>query len=211
MRHYFDTETSGLPQGWQRDYFNYKKFPIMLEYAGVLVDDQHEVMAWDRLIKPPYGFIIGAEATAVHGLTYEKCMDEGVPLNEALDVHWEMTRKAKMHVGFNLDFDHGIIETAMYRAKAEHSYTFTPVERPQQVDLKNYATPLCAIPPTPKMIAAKRMHFKTPTLTEAMLHVCKHDHSGAHRAMPDVRACILLHRTIKELMDDAKLSQQSDG
>lgn len=59
------------------------------------------------------------------------------------------------------------------------------------------ATPLCKLPPTPKMRAAGRNHYKTANLGEAFKHFTGRDLDGAHNAMVDVRACMDVYFAIK--------------
>lgn len=59
------------------------------------------------------------------------------------------------------------------------------------------STPICKIPPTPKMVSAGFNKFKTPNLGEAFRHFMGRDFDNAHSALADVRACIDVYFAIK--------------
>lgn len=201
MKLYFDTETTGIFNGWQRDFANYERFPSVMSFAGVLIDDNwNTVEEYHRFVKLDPGVHIHPKAYETHGISYEKCEEEGIQLEDVLSQFNRMLRDARLAVGYNVDFDLGMMELSYYRARAK-GIDIPRVQLPQVVDLMKYATPICGLPPTEKMKAAGRLHNKSPNLTEAMKIICDHDHSGAHDALADVKACIMLHRKIKEMQD----------
>lgn len=201
MKIYFDTETTGIFSGWQRDFHNHTRFPAIMSFAGVLVDDEwNEVEEYHQFVQLPDEVEIHPKAFETHGISREKCNTLGLPLFQILDKFNLMMSKARLAVGYNIDFDLGMMEISWYRAKAE-GHEIQRCELPQKVDLMKYATPICGLPPTEKMRAAGRLHNKPANLTEAMKIICDYDHSGAHDALADVKACIMLHKRIKEMQD----------
>lgn len=205
MKHYFDTETTGFMRSVEVS--RYQDQPWMLEYCGKLLDDSGLVVEkFCSLIKCDGLLKIPESAQNIHKIKLEECQDTGCSLNMALDAHFEMQRRATMQVGYYIKFDYDILEVACYRAVAEYSWLYPNIPQPQAVDLCDYATNLCCIPATEAMIKARRLGFKRASLIEAMKIICEMDHSNAHRAEPDVDACIALHRKIKEKMDAAKAS-----
>lgn len=201
MKYYLDTETTGVFNGWQRDFSNHRHFPAIQSFAGALVDDEWNIVEeYHTLVQLPDHVEIHPKALEVHGITRERCNAEGVPIFQVLDKHNAMCAKARLVVGFNLDFDLGMLEISWYRAKAE-GYEVPRCELPQVVDLMKYATPICGLPPTEKMKAAGRFQNKPPRLSEAIKIICKQELDGAHDALVDVKGCILLHRAIKEMQD----------
>jgi DNA polymerase-3 subunit epsilon len=60
------------------------------------------------------------------------------------------------------------------------------------------STPLVKLPPTFRMMAAGRFHPKSPTLSEFVRHFLGEEHSDAHDAIADVRACIRIFRHLNQ-------------
>lgn len=202
LKLYFDTETTGIFNGWQRDFHNHAKFPAIMSFAGVLVDDEwNTVDEYHKFVILGEDIQVHPKAEEVHGISWEKCQAEGVELGDVLFVFHQMVEKARLLVGYNTDFDLGMMEISWYRWKAIRGEEIKRVALPQVLDLMKFATPICGLPPTEKMKAAGRFHNKSANLTEAMRIICNHDHSGAHDALADVKACIMLHKKIKEMQD----------
>jgi DNA polymerase-3 subunit epsilon len=61
------------------------------------------------------------------------------------------------------------------------------------------STPILKLPPTAKMIAARRNHHKSANLGEAFKHFTGQELVGAHSAMVDVQACIKVWFAIQDL------------
>jgi DNA polymerase-3 subunit epsilon len=60
------------------------------------------------------------------------------------------------------------------------------------------STPICNLPPTAKMIAARRNHPKTPNLGEAFEFFTGEKLEGAHSALVDVDACMRIYFALKD-------------
>jgi DNA polymerase-3 subunit epsilon len=60
------------------------------------------------------------------------------------------------------------------------------------------STPILKLPPTAKMIAAGRRHYKSANLGEAYRHFTGQELAGAHQAMVDVQACMAVYFAIVE-------------
>lgn len=214
MKHYFDTESTDLFRGKKPyDLSQYRKWPAMAAYCGKLVaEDGTITRSYSQLIKLPKGVYFSSGAAAVNKLTWERCNDEGVLLSEALDAHWEMTKCAKLQVGFCTQFDLDMIHTNCFRAVAECGWVPpSAFEQCDWIDLQKYATSVCALPPTEAMIKAGRLGPKPPKLSEAMQALFGEVHANAHTAEGDVDACILLHRKIKEILDELKREDEAAG
>lgn len=60
------------------------------------------------------------------------------------------------------------------------------------------STPILKLPPTPKMIAARRNHHKSANLGEAFRFFAGRDLDGAHNALVDVNACMAVWFAVKD-------------
>jgi len=183
----FDSETTGLPDFGQPS--EAPQQPHMVEIAWIPYDTETK----DRgpgvrhLIKPE-GWIIPPEMTAIHGISHEQAMDEGIREAEALDQFVYAVTRTDMRIAHNAAFDDRIIRIAYarYRTKDEADVYKA---RPSACTAR-LSTPLVKAPPTEKMIAAGRHHFKTANLTEALLYFTGRSHTGAHSAAADAEACL---------------------
>jgi DNA polymerase-3 subunit epsilon len=182
---FYDTETTGLPLF--NDPSDDPRQPHMVQLAAIMVDmdTRLTIQSMDVIIRPD-GWVITPENTAIHGITHEHAMDIGV--NESvgmamlLDLVGHRTR-----IGHNETFDARIVRIALKR------YINDQIADLWKAGLSEctagMTTKICDLPPTPKMIAAKRNHAKTPNLQEAYTHFFGKAFESAHSAMADVTAC----------------------
>lgn len=168
------------------------------QLAMVLADSNGKPLAkFSSLIKPD-GWTISEGASKVNGLTDEICERTGLMQATVYCLYRKFASMADVIVAHNSAFDKGMmeIEGAYYREKL-------PAMTIQAAEIA-YARPendwyctaksnvdVCKIPPTPKMIAAGRNHYKTPNLEEALQFFCKKSvGKDAHDAMVDTEACL---------------------
>jgi len=194
----YDTETSGLPL------FNEPsedpRQPHIVQLGARLVDleTRKAISTIDVIIKPD-GWTIPAEVAAVHGITTELAGDVGVPENLALQMLMAMWERCDVRIAHNETFDQRIIRIGLKRA------TIAPLMG-RSDDWKagaaectaRMSTSICNLPPTPKMIAARRNHPKTPNLGEAFEFFTGNKLEGAHSALVDVDACLAVYFAIKD-------------
>ena len=186
---YFDVETQGLPLF--REPSDDPRQPHLVQLAATLVgDSDFEVQhSMNRIIKPD-GWTIPEEVAAVHGITTERALDEGVPEKEVLEEFIGLMEKATHRVAFNSTFDARLIRIAMKRFGIGDQDAW---KRFPDTCVMRMATPVCQIPPTGKMMAAGLKHYKNPNLGEAYQIIMGEPLEGAHDAMVDVEATMKLH------------------
>lgn len=176
----FDTETSDLV-----DFklpADHPAQPNMAELAAILFDDDgHEIESWSALIKPN-GWVMGAKASEINRIT-DAMLVNGIPVTEALDRFDAMVARASAQIAFNIRYDDKIIRGARRRHGRPDGFGTVPV-----FCCMKASTPICKLPPTPKMVAKGMTQFKTPNLGEAVKIILEREHTGAHRALDDVRA-----------------------
>lgn len=196
----FDTETSGLPD-WNQP-SDAPQQPHIVQLAAVLIDPatRQHVQAIDLIIKPD-GWVIPDEVAAIHGITTEHAARVGVPERTALDIFMAMHAVAGLRVAHNESFDMRILRIALKRFRDPDDadkWKAAPAECTAKL-----ATPHCQLPPTDKMRAVGRTHFKTPTLGEAYQYFVGEEFIGAHSAMTDVLGCITVYWAIQDLQKAA--------
>lgn len=182
----FDTETTGLPERGMDP--THSRYPHILQIAIALRERSTArlVSAVSLLVRPDGDFEIHPKAQEVHGISREEVEAYGIPAYRALDFFCLLATNVERIVAFNIDYDWGLIQALCWRsnlgeANLPHQPRFCAMRA---------VTPLCALPPTPKMIAAGRGNqYKPPSLQEAFrILVDPAGFDKAHDAFADVSA-----------------------
>ena len=191
---FYDTETTGLPL------FNepseHPAQPHIVQLAACLVDlDTRNTVASMDVIVRPDRWTIPDEIAAIHGITTEMAMDVGVSESLAVGMFQDLWSD-RLRIAHNEQFDARILRIALLRhedaAVADHWKAGTA--RCTQI----MATPIVKAPPTAKMKAAGRNHFKSASLSEAYLHFTGKTLENAHSAMADVQGCMTVFFAIED-------------
>lgn len=177
MPHIFDTETTGLPL-W-KDPSDHPDQPHLVEIASQLYTPAGELVDQFQAIIKPDGWIITPELTAIHGISHEQAMDEGISEAEALDGFLALHARASVRAAHNINFDDRIIRIAISR------YHGKELADSYKESTEKYCT--CNSSRGP--VGLK----KPPTLAEAYKHFTGQDLIEAHRAMPDTQACAKIY------------------
>ena len=191
---FYDTETSGLPLF--NDPSEDPRQPHIVQLGARLVDlDTRVVISTVDLIVQPEGWEIPEEVSAVHGITTERAMDVGVSESLVLGILLDLWERSDHRIGHNETFDARIIRIAQHRYDdaALDAWKAGAAECTARM-----STPICNLPPTAKMIAARRNHPKTPNLGEAFEFFTGENLEGAHSALVDVDACMRIYFAMKD-------------
>ena len=185
----FDSETTGLPL-WDKPSEDPGQ-PHLCQFTAAAFDDQtrEEYDYVDMLIKPD-GWVIPPELTKIHGISHERALAEGEPEINAARQFYRMAKAADRVSGYNIEFDLRIMRIAMKRAGISEPDldVFSAMIKEKKHDVMRLCTPICKLPPTPKMMATGRKSFKNPTLAEAVKGVLGEEMPDAHDARADVMA-----------------------
>ncbi len=185
---FFDTETTGLPvKGGALE-----QQPRIVQLAALLTTDEGEERACFSTLIRPQGWCIPAEAAAIHGISTERALEEGVNLKAALHVLYAWMGCARVQVAHNIRFDAQLLRWDSERAFGRAP---DPASLPPPFCTMDAAAPIVNLPPTPRMVAAGFHRPKAPKLAECIRHFFGEDLAGAHDALVDVRACarVYLH------------------
>lgn len=186
---FYDTETTGIPMSDQPIDDPGQPHIVQLGASLVDVDTRQTISSIDVIVRPD-GWTIPERAAAVHGITTEMTADVGVPEKDAVVMLLEMWKAQRLRIGHNEKFDATILRIACER----HARLCGPAwSRGAAACTAVMATPVLKLPPTERMRAAGRLHFKTPNLGEAYRWVTGQDLVGAHSAMVDVQACATVY------------------
>ena len=187
MKIVYDTETTGLPL-WKLPSGSDGQ-PHMVEIGAALVDSDFNVVEQYEAIIKPEGWEISEMMTAIHGISHERAMDEGVSEREALMHFTDLHDRAGLRIGHNVSFDDRIIRIAMMRyldAETADSFKDSPK--------------FCTMWESKQIVRAPfkgRNGIKNPTLAEAFRFFTGEEIVNAHRAMGDVMSTIAVYRGMK--------------
>lgn len=196
----FDTETTGLPLF--KEPSEHPDQPHIVQLAAVLVDldSRRELASMDVIVRPD-GWTIPAEVAAIHGITTEHAMDVGIPEAQAVDMFMALWR-GRLRIAHNESFDARILRIALkrYVDPRDTNLAIPPSDewkasRAECTQL--LSTPILKLPPTEKMKAAKRFHYKSANLSEAYEFFTGRKLENAHSAMADTRACLEVFYVVK--------------
>ncbi len=207
---FYDTETSGLPLF--NDPSEDPRQPHIVQVAARLVDmDARIAVAGFDLTVRPDGWTIPDEVAKVHGITTERAALIGVNEDTALLALMALWNAAQARIAHNETFDQRIVRIALKRYwQDDKDFMLERWAGGAVRCTANLSTKLCAIPPTPRMVAAGRTHFKTPNLREAHRILVGRDFDGAHSAGADVDACMRVYFAIAD-RQDARSSAANDA
>lgn len=192
---FYDTETTGLPL------FNEPsedpRQPHIVQLAACLVDmDTRRTVASMDVIVMPDGWIIPDNVSAVHGITTEIADECGISESVAVEMFMQLWID-RPRIAHNESFDARILRIALLRHMDEETADHWKAGGAECT--ATMATPICKLPPTPKMLAVGRTHFKTANLGEAYKHFTGKTIENAHSAMADVQACMAVFFAIKDM------------
>ena len=183
---FFDTETSGLPINWKAPASNTKNWPRLVQIAWLVFDKTgNQTDGHDFIIKPE-GFKIPLSAVAVHGITHERAIAEGVPLGQVLIQFSEAINKATFMVAHNINFDAKVVGAEFIRNDIPNRLFQTP-----HLCTMKSSTNYCQIPGP--------YGFKWPSLSELFAKLFGTDFEEAHDATEDVQACAKCFFKLKEI------------
>lgn len=206
---FYDTETTGLPLFNEPS--DHPGQPYITELAAQLcVEATGEVLGSMNALIRPEGWEIPLEIQKLTGITMEMASAYGVPMAFALELFVQLWKNASAgRVAHGDPFDTRLIRIALKRDeifaaeqhRAEDGLLIPFADHwkasPGYCTIVN-STKILNLPPTPKMVAAKRKGPKSPNLAEAYQFFTGRELVGAHRAMNDVEGCKAVYYGIKE-------------
>jgi DNA polymerase III epsilon subunit-like protein len=177
---FFDTETSGLPKTYKADVTDVDNWPRLVQLAYLVQDNKGNDVDFVSSIVRPDGFRIPVEVTAIHGISHDHAVREGLAIGLVLDDFMNSLDSCEMMVAHNIAFDEKIVGAELVRHLGREPVEFS--ERPRCCTMKG-ATDFCALP-------AKRRgtKFKWPKLHELHQKLFGCGFEGAHDAANDIRA-----------------------
>jgi DNA polymerase III subunit epsilon len=172
---FFDTETTGLPRNWKAPITDLNNWPRLVQLAYLLYDSAgNQVTGSDFIIKPD-GFVIPADVSRIHGITHQRALNEGQPLNTVLQHFNLLIEQADCLVAHNLSFDEKIVGCEFLRNGMRNN-----IPSKNRICTMEKSTNFCAIPGP--------YGYKWPKLSELHYKLFKANFEEAHNAAVDITA-----------------------
>lgn len=201
---FYDCETTGLPLFSQPS--EDPRQPHVVQLGALLVDmGTREILEELDEIIVPDGWHVPDDVALIHGITTQFALEVGKPAKDIFGRFLAMwgANEQVVRVGFNEPFDARLVRIAMFRHYDEAAAEAWKAGLAH--DVMKVVTPMCKLPPTEKMIAARRGgQFKQPKLSEAYEHFFGEPLTGAHSALVDARATMRIHFHLEDLQQPAR-------
>lgn len=125
MLYIIDTETNGLPRYFYPKYSNYKDWPRLVSIAYKQESEGCDDPVSEHLIRPD-DFEISPSSTAIHGITQERALEEGISTADAIIKLVDILRADEDPTlcAYNVTFDKGILISECHRHKLEAERLF---------------------------------------------------------------------------------------
>lgn len=196
---FYDVETTGKAD-FNRPHTDPTQ-PRVVQLAALLFDGERQLAALNFIIQPD-GFLIPEEAANIHGITYERAMDEGVNIDFALGAFVNLAALAELQVGHNIDFDRFVMRGELHRARRWDALAELPTYCTMLA-----ATPICKLPARTTRYRGDD-GYKWPRLSEAYEFAFGQPLLDAHNAMADLSATVALYRWLIDLPEARGVSGQ---
>lgn len=174
----FDTETTGLPKSWNAPITDTDNWPRCVQIAWQLHDALGNIIEHNDFLIQPEGYNIPYDSEQIHGISTDLALEQGISLEEGLDLFNAALKKTKFIVGQNVGFDINIMGCEFHRLGVENNLT----ELPLLDTCTEHTAQMCQIP------GGRGGKFKLPTLTELHNHLFGTGFNEAHNATADVEA-----------------------
>jgi len=173
---FFDTETTGLARNWKAPVTDVANWPRIVQLGWVECDEAGAITGESEWIIRPDGYTIPPEASRIHGITMEKAMDIGLPMEQALAAFATAATASAVGVAHNLKFDESVLGAEFIRAGRTN-----PLEKLKRICTMQVSTAYCRI--------EGQYGYKWPTLEELHRRLFDEAPAAAHSASGDARSC----------------------
>lgn len=176
MNFIFDVETTGLPK--KRGLAHYEDPKVfdsarLLSISWIIIHNDTPIEQSYYIVKPE-DFKISKESIAIHGITKEHAMKEGVSMTTVLEVLNKSIERCKNIISHNIEFDVSIILSEFHRMGMKDAV--------ETVKSKNK---ICTMKKGRELMGIK----KFPKLAELYKHLYGEEITNAHDAQYDTLYC----------------------
>ena len=197
----FDTETTGLPAGYNSPLTDLSKWPYIVQLSFIVFDTlKKEILDYtDHIIKLDPDVLITPESVAIHQITMERSQMSGIPIKQALREFNAVMQDVDLVVGHNIQFDKNLLTVEFNRNKIKNSLYRDGHPVPEFCTMKK-TVGLCKLPFVNSPTA---MGYKWPTLSELHSYLFNTNPRGTHNAITDVMICLRCYVYLQHKYDIA--------
>lgn len=118
----FDTETTGLPDGYKVPYQQSSRWPHIVQFSFILYDlEKNKIInESDFIIDIPDTVVISPKSIEIHGITREISDKQGFDIKDILEIFQVCINAADYVVAHNINFDRNMVLAECYRNKLYH-------------------------------------------------------------------------------------------
>jgi DNA polymerase-3 subunit epsilon len=194
----YDTETTGIHYGFKSRSPADPHHPHLVQVSALVLDREtdHVSQSLTFIVKPE-GWDIPDEATAVHGITTEQALDEGLPEKLVLETLLELWSGGEtlplQRVSHNAPFDRNVIATAIAR-----HYSLQDFNNYELFNSWMSGRDFCTMRESKSIVGARNVKgaLKFPTLAETYQHFFGETFDKAHTANADCVAHMNIYRML---------------
>lgn len=173
----FDTETTGRIENWKAPITEVNAFPRVVQLAWQLHDENGDLIEVKNYIIKPDGYTIPFNAEKIHGISTDRALKTGVPIDFVMDEFKKALEKTEFAVGHNVEFDTKVMGAEYARADRDDG-----LMQKRTLDTMLLSTDYCQLP------GGRGKGFKYPTLSELNEKLFSVAVDNAHNASADVEA-----------------------
>ncbi|MGB0166652.1 MAG: PHP domain-containing protein, partial [Luteibaculum sp.] len=174
----YDTETTGKALDFNKPYTDTDNWPRLVQLAWQLHGKNGELLEVKNFIVKPDGFDIPFNAEQIHGISTERALRQGMPLEYVLEEFGKAVAQAEYSVGHNIQFDVNVLMAEFTRLQKETALTDLKVAD----TMTDLTADFCQLP------GGKGGKFKWPKLEELHQILFQEGFGSAHNAAADVEA-----------------------
>ena len=192
---FFDTETTGVPMDYDLPARFTRNWPRLVQLAWIVTDEDGNTLKEGNEIIRPEGFDIPEDAVSVHGITTEKAMQDGKPLQDVIRDFLHDAEQAQCLVGHNISYDQRVVSAELYRLGL--------------TDILSDKECICTMKSTTNFCKIPGYYgYKYPKLQELYRKLFDSDFEDAHDAMADITATM---KCFFELLRIGKINEDPDA
>lgn len=171
---FFDTETNGLPKERNALSHDHAKWPHIVHlawqiwtYSDAGAGEASPVLVCKKsvLIRPEETLVWNAESEAIHGISKERALAEGKPVNTVLEEFRADAATCHVLIAHNIAFDKPVLRASYYRMDPSESFVWWP---PTEYCTMENTKRLCKLP---SKFAKPSDPYKYPRLVELQTYL----------------------------------------
>lgn len=174
---FVDTETSGKPKKYKAPVSDLDNWPRLVQLGWIVAYENGTPAGSGEVIIRPEGFVIPEDATAVHGISQAKAMEDGIPLHQTMIWFASIIRRCDLVVAHNVEFDANILGAEFLRTIKEN-----PLEGKNMLCTMLAGEEFCKLPNR-----NGKAGYKWPKLSELYFALTGQEMGEAHTALQDTK------------------------